>query len=175
MEQVTGTNEALGTCLEMLRAYREAIVATQEEVQMWEGRIAQTGPGQALQAAKEKLAKLRASAQEIEGNVRDVALHAYQATGNKKPALGVGIRVYKKARYDETAMLGWCKANAPTFVIETVDGKAIDKIASDLKAKGAPVEIEETPTATIAKDLGEMQPIPEPLPDGEHGPEMGRL
>lgn len=175
MEQVTGPNEALATCLELLRQTRNEVARQAQAVTGWEEEIAKSGPGQALQGAKDRLGELKNQQQEIEDNVRQLALDAYQRTQEKQVAPGIGIRVYRKVCYNEMEMVDWCKENAPIFVRESVDGKAISKMADDLAQKGAPLRIDETPSATIATDLDKVLPAPEPLPDGEHGPEMGRL
>ena len=80
--------------------------------------------------------------------LRGEAVRLYEETGNKRPAPGVGIRVYRHLRYDMQEAANWCWRNAPALLM--LDTKAFEKTAITL---GAPVEEVEEVTAIIAKEL----------------------
>lgn len=85
---------------------------------------------------------------EAEAALRAAAVAAYQETGNKKPAPGVGIRVQTKLRYDESDALRWALEHDLCLML--------DKAAFERQARVTPlgfVETVETPAATIATDL----------------------
>ncbi len=79
------------------------------------------------------------------------AMRDFKSTGNKAPAPGVTIKVFRQLRYDSDEVLSWCKTNAPTFVRETLDRKSFDEVAHALE--GAPIEIIAEPRAQLASDL----------------------
>ena len=87
---------------------------------------------------------------EEEEKLRAATLEAYQETGNKKPAHGVGIRVVKEMFYDDDEAIQWAiRANAlPCLSLQKANFK---KVAEGLELDF--VEILEVPQATIAKEL----------------------
>ena len=85
---------------------------------------------------------------EAEAKLRDLTLKAYAETGNKQPALGVGIREISKLEYDPKVALLWAQDHRLALKL---DIPAFDKIA-----KASPlefVEIRGEAQATIATDL----------------------
>lgn len=64
---------------------------------------------------------------ELETAVKTETIAAYEATGSKKPAPGVGIRVYtgKLHIIDTGAALGWAKVAMPIAVRESVDERQV--------------------------------------------------
>jgi hypothetical protein len=85
--------------------------------------------------------------------VRQAALDAYKASGDKAPAKGVSIKLFKRYVYDQDQTREWCMAYAPTFL--TVDAKRFEKAAETLD--GAPVRVEYDPRPAIAGDLSEYE------------------
>ena len=87
---------------------------------------------------------------EEEEKLRAATLEAYQETGNKKPAPGVGIRVVKEMFYDDDEAIQWAiRANAlPCLSLQKANFK---KVAEGLKLGF--VDIREIPQATISKEL----------------------
>ena len=139
---------------EMAQLRREAAVLDEES------RYAQEKLRQASMGLPEYgMAKLtdeiatnaKNAASAAEQRVRALTVEAYRATGDKNPTPYTSIRLYKFLVYDRDAVLIWCKANAPTFVIESVDIKRFEKAADSLD--GAPVTVEMDPRPTIASDL----------------------
>ena len=91
----------------------------------------------------------------VEQRVRDLTIAAYQATGDKNPTPYTSVRLYKRLVYHREEVLVWCKVNAPTFVVESLDTKRFERAADSLD--GAPVTVEMDPRATIATDLSGME------------------
>jgi hypothetical protein len=104
------------------------------------------------QAMQREAADLR---QSVERLVREMAVAHYQATGNKAPAPGLGIRVGKRLVYDAGEALAWCKEHAPNYVRleERLDAVRFEAGAATLE--GAPVEVQEVPSASLARDLSD--------------------
>ncbi len=86
---------------------------------------------------------------------RDIALDSFRATGDKNPVAGVGIKLYKRVRYEAAEALAWCKTHAPVFVMEVLDAKAFEKAVGQMTMADAPWTIEYEPRATIASDLSD--------------------
>jgi hypothetical protein len=115
--------------------------------------IRQSEAGVRLAEAEQRQAEMKQTIADLEAKVRELALEAYQVTGEKKVAPGVGIRVNTSHSYSVAEMYVWCEANAPAFILHSVDAKAIGKVAKSLQERGAPIILTEEPTATIATDL----------------------
>jgi len=80
--------------------------------------------------------------------LRALTITAYQATGNKQPVPGVGIRENKRYTYDPKEALAWATSHKIAL--------ALDKKAFEAIAKTSDIEFVEISTeiqATIAKDL----------------------
>ena len=87
---------------------------------------------------------------EEEEKLRAATLEAYQETGNKKPAPGVGVRIVKEMLFDEDEAIQWAiRANAMRCL--SLQKANFKKVADGLEL--AFVEILEVPQATIAKEL----------------------
>lgn len=115
-----------------------------------QANLAATTEAQVVEHTKGLLKEARETVTLAEEAVRFWTLHLYRKTGNKKPVSGVGVRILQKALYDMGAALAWCKVNAPAFL--SLDTKHFEQAAL-AGLPGAPVEITETPQATIAADL----------------------
>lgn len=88
---------------------------------------------------------------ESEEAARALTVALYEATGNKAPADGAAIRLTTKLAYDDADALAWAKQTGMALVPESVDRKALEKIA---KASPLPfVTITQEPSATLASDL----------------------
>ncbi len=80
--------------------------------------------------------------------LRELTLQAYAETGNKTPAVGVGIREVTKLNYDGKVAFDWAKSHKMALQL---DKKAFEKIA---KADTPDfVTISQEPQATIATNL----------------------
>lgn len=85
-----------------------------------------------------------------EEKLRAATLAAYQETGNKKPAPGVGIRIMKALDYEECQAIEWAvEAGAGNCL--KLDKKNFEKAAEALALDF--VTINNVPQATIAKEL----------------------
>jgi len=93
-------------------------------------------------------ANVKETCSEAENKLRELTLQAYAETGNKAPAVGVGIRERTILTYDVKIALDWAKAHRMALQL---DKKAFEKIA-----KADPpdfVKITTEPQATIATNL----------------------
>lgn len=95
-------------------------------------------------AAKESVAQ-------AEADVRALASAAFTQTGERKPAVGVEIKVTKGLDYDPEKAFAWAKATKMALIPEQLDVKAFEKIASvtDIDFVGKV----EHPKVFIASDL----------------------
>lgn len=98
-----------------------------------------------------------------EDRLRELTRDAYEDTGNKKPAEGVGIRVSKALQYDDGLVKDWAVKNGHVIFLE-LDKYGFEawyksqlKITKDAKSiwkeLGTMVTETEVVTATISKEL----------------------
>lgn len=86
-----------------------------------------------------------------EAHAKALAVAIYSTTGETKPADGVTIKRMTRLEYDEAEALAWAKQTGMALIPETLDRKALEKIA---KASPLPfVTVTEDPSATLASDL----------------------
>lgn len=139
---------------ETLRALAEArheLSERQEEQAVCLAALQATPEWVALDDAKVKTLDASNAVARHEDEVRQKALASYGVNGNKAPAKGVAIKIYKRLVYDAKEAEAWCRQNAPTLF--KWDAKGFEKAAD--KLPGAPVTAEEDPRVTIATDLSE--------------------
>ena len=107
------------------------------------------------QANAELIASLSAASVAVDDSeeaLREWGKAEFTATGSKKPAPGVGIRVSKKPAYDLKAATDWAIANAPALITPTLNRKAFEALV-----KEQPLDFvteEESVTVTLASDMG---------------------
>jgi hypothetical protein len=104
-----------------------------------------------------------ASLSEEETKLRKLILDAYIATGQKKPADGVGVRIGKRLQYDENSIKQWAIKNGHIMFLQldrvvfegwyNAQRKAKRELPSSMAESGAAVMEYETQTTTVAKDL----------------------
>lgn len=89
-----------------------------------------------------------------EAELRRLALVAFEETGSKTPAPGVGIRITKFVAYDAGKALQWAREHGIALKVDTT---AFERIATASPIQpGDPlafVTVTEQPQATLAKDL----------------------
>lgn len=90
---------------------------------------------------------------QLEEQLRLAALLVYQETANKKPAIGVAIRVETQATVENEALaFGWCLEKRIALAIDKPTLKAMAR--AQAKSGGIPgVRVEAVPVAGIATDL----------------------
>jgi len=108
-------------------------------------------------------AACRKTIAEEEQQLRELTLAAYQATGSKKPAKGVGIKISKSLQYEEDFAKHWAITNGHiTFLQLDRAGfeawykaqlKAKRELPPSMKESGLAVLEVEQPQATIAREL----------------------
>lgn len=87
---------------------------------------------------------------EAEMQLRESTIKSYNETGNKAPAVGVGIREVTKYDYDPALALKWAKSHDLALKLDDTAFKKIIKAdAPDF------VKVITEPQATIATDLTE--------------------
>jgi hypothetical protein len=87
---------------------------------------------------------------QAEARLRELTMQAYETTGSKKPAAGVGIRIVKQLHYDEAEALAWAIESGAEGCL-SLQKTNFNKAAEGLKLDF--VKIEEIPQATIAREL----------------------
>jgi hypothetical protein len=107
----------------------------------------------AHQEAQARTVEIEEMIAEVREKVNDLTLQAYLDTGNKKPAPGVGIRVYQKVQYDEDNAFEWCKVHLNTAL--KIDKRKLEKHLKAIRGTAPPewVEYFEEPKPTISSDL----------------------
>ncbi len=98
---------------------------------------------------------------QAERRVHELTLDAFRETGDKAPAPGVAVKLYRRIRYDAAAALQWAKINMPILVREVLDAKAFERAASAIDEMGPCWRTEYDPRPQIAGDLSEYLPAEE--------------
>lgn len=104
----------------------------------------------------------RAALAESESNARALIVAIYETSGDKKPAEGASVRLTTKLTYTDEDALAWAREKKMALIPESVDRKALEKIA---KVTPLPfVTITEEPSATLASDLSQyLAPVEVPV------------
>ena len=110
----------------------------------------------------ESLCKARADCSHGEVQLRKLTLDAYQKTGSKKPAEGVGVRISKSLQYDANSIKQWAIKEGHIMFL-ALDRAGFDawakamikvkKLPESLAESGAGVNEIETAAATISKEI----------------------
>lgn len=143
----------LESAVKELRDLRQDAEQLSADLATFEAEIAVSALGLLRERTSLRLVETRAKIKEVETAIRtELAPAVYRQTGNKHPVPGIVIKVFPVLRYEMDKALAWCKANMPKLVmtVESLDTKNFEKVALAL---GAPVEAEEDPRVTIAKEL----------------------
>lgn len=98
----------------------------------------------------EEKCRLESACHQAEGKLRALTLEAFQATGSKKPAPGVGVRIVKQLHYDEAEALTWAIESQVENCL-SLQKTNFKKVAEGLALPF--VRIEKVAQATIAKEL----------------------
>ena len=93
----------------------------------------------------------KAATKEAEAIVRELAIAAYNDTGDKKPHPAATIRVMRRVDYEKDDALIWVKANAPTLLV--LDKKGFESGVKAGLFANAPALVVDDPTAAISRDL----------------------
>lgn len=126
---------------EELKAYAEKSFDAVQELPEWK----------LYQEDKEEVDYIKEQIDELRAEINELTIQEYIVSGEKKPAPGVGIRVYTVLNYDEAEALEYCRNNLTPAL--RLDKRTFEKIAKD--SNFSFVEYEEEPRATIASDLSE--------------------
>ena len=105
----------------------------------------------ANQVLFDALTQAGAEVAEVEAKLRELTLQTFALTGNKQPALGVGIREVTKLEYDPQEALTWA--------IKYKMALKLDVPVFEKRAKASPppfVKITQEPQATIAVNLANL-------------------
>lgn len=127
----------------------------QRNVEGWQREVDESSAGQGLIIAEELAARTKKEIDALRTEINDLTLKAYEQTGEKKPAEGVGVRVGTSYIYTQEDALTYCRSELPQalkldkrtfekFVKGTQDVKPLDFVTTEDKI-----------TPTIASDLSE--------------------
>ena len=141
----------LSELLSGLARYRATVDACREDEQLAEAALRETPEYKALDLARCQRKAADVAVTGYTADLREAALDVFAATGNKVPARGVTIRMFKRYKYDAETARDWCLANAPALL--ALDVRRFESVAD--KLLGAPVTIESEPRPMIAADLSE--------------------
>lgn len=144
--------------LKSVAQLRENLAMVSELLTRVQQRIAQSEDGMILANLQGQLQRIKTELVDAEKQVRDAALAYYGAYGEKKPAPGVEIKIYKGAVVltNPVAALEWAKRHMPVAVKEVVDEKALLAYVTSITEDYLPLWAERTsdkPQCTLAKDL----------------------
>lgn len=97
-----------------------------------------------------------AAVAEAEADVKALARAHFDATGEKKPVVGIEIKVYDVLKYDSAQAFAWAQNKGMALIPECLDVKAFEKIA---KATALPfVTLGQDPRVQIGKVI-EVPPL----------------
>lgn len=138
--------------LNELARMRAALVEMQEQRDLAYQAVLLTLEGQQWQHCSEQVTRLKAAVAGLEASVRESALEAYSATGERRPAHGVEIKLYTTVVIpDGDRAEDWTRTHLPGVL--RWDRK---KFEQAVKAGLVPEDIAhiaKTPKATIARTL----------------------
>lgn len=107
----------------------------------------------------DRLARLKGLNEAVamsEDAAKKLAEAIYETTKEKKPVDGVAIKVMTRLEYDDDAALAWARQTGMAIIPESLDRKALERIA---KATPLPfVTVKEEGTAQLAADLSAYLP-----------------
>lgn len=86
-----------------------------------------------------------------EARVRGLAVTAWHATGEKKPATGVQIKMLTHIKYDVARATEWARTHMADLLV--LDVKAFEKMARVAPSASMPVEVTAEPAAYIDAKL----------------------
>ena len=117
----------LETTLRALADAQRAEAAAAQRAEAAAADVKATPEGRAWEAARAAQVAARQAVIEAERESRAAILTAYEATGDKKPAPGAGVRVTKGklAVTDDSLALAWAEEHMPAAVIKSVDAALI--------------------------------------------------
>ncbi len=143
----------LHDALRQLATARTNVALTKEMVSQAGEILHATPEWAAFEKASAGLATASAAEADAYAQAREVALETFRTTGDKNPAQGVAIKMYKHVRYEVAEALSWCKTHAPVFVKEVLDARAFEKAVEQMVMTDAPWRIEYEGKPIIATDL----------------------
>lgn len=138
--------DSLAASIGKLAVLREAVAQRTEKIRQARAGFEATITHELLALEAEKRA-LEAE----ESAVRGMALVEYEMSGDKKPAAGVSVVLTKKFAIDEAAGLTWAKHHGMCLLPESLDVKAVQKMATVTPLPF--VTVTEEPSVRIASDL----------------------
>jgi hypothetical protein len=103
---------------------------------------------------------------QAERMVHELTLAAFKETGDKAPAPGVSVKLYRRLKYGPELALQWARTAMPALIREVLDVKAFERVAQALGEEGDCWTTEYDPRPTIAGDLSAYLPMAE---DTAHG------
>lgn len=155
------TTDTLETAMRALADAQRAQDNANNEVEIAVAAVRATPEGRAWAAAVTRFDAARQIGNAAERDARAAILAAYEATGDKHPAPGAGVRVStgKLTITDDILALAWAEEHMPAAVLKTVDAALLAAWAASQPE--LPAWMTRTPykaTPTIASNLTELYP-----------------
>jgi len=94
----------------------------------------------------------------LETEIREASLKIYSDSKNADPAPGIKVKVGTDYKYDSTEAFKWAKEHALCIVPESLDLHTFEQLCKAAATRPAFVEVVESPTVAIAKDLSKVLP-----------------
>lgn len=99
----------------------------------------------------DRLDELQVNIEALTNAVKEEAIKRYEATGEKKPAPGIGIRIVRKLSYSEADAIRWAMSIGKPEKYLSVKKRAFEKVAKAVEPDF--VTIREERQVTFATDL----------------------
>ena len=147
--------EQLTTNLKTLAGLNRALEENQAWLEAKEEKLKALPEYQEVERIQVERQQIKDRIDQARERVNELTLDLYNATGDKKPADGVGVRIYRVLEYDQEKALTWCKEHLEPAL-------KLDKRTFEKYAKGVEdvqplefVDYLDEPRPTIAGDLSE--------------------
>jgi glucan biosynthesis protein len=143
-----------------LAALRHARAEITQQIDIAEQALHNTQEYKRLAALRETCKTYTDEEDAAASRARSLALVAYETRGNKHPAPGIQIKLYRQVLYDQATALAWCSTDAPFLVQHTINARAFERLAPEIP--GAPVQVVSQARAIIDADLTQYTAQPAP-------------
>lgn len=138
-----------------LRSARWETDGLKERILETEERLQNTPEYTELQYLKQKLAEHQLKVDEIDQQLRNLALAAYERNRNRKPHEKIKIAITKSLTYPEDRAIRWAIAHEALDMVK-LDKRKFEKQARTLDDTALAIDfvkVEEKPQVRIAKEL----------------------
>lgn len=141
-------NDILTVAVKNVAALRRDVAAYEDIM-----KVATADFQNIMRGTTQKLIELKQEKDAQEALLRELALEAYAATGEKKPAAGVEVKVKTAFKYAAEKALEWALAHGIAIVPAKLDGKTFERVIAAMPERPDWIVAADEPFVTIATDL----------------------